>query len=163
MQSVAPSGVASKSVDSSSVSQKPCPALGFEGSGCGKTEEGSGKKGSDFWGRESKKLPICQRTSFFPCVLNRQLPVGRPRVQRFSDCSTSLSLANSSRSALSMPFAISSICHWSRATNSPNSISWERHPATPPRSAPTRASTRRALAWSRRRAQGQCSWFSYCA
>jgi hypothetical protein len=42
--------VTPKSVDSSSVSQKPCPGLVFEGSRCGKTEEGSGKKDSAFRG-----------------------------------------------------------------------------------------------------------------
>jgi hypothetical protein len=42
---VAPSGVTAKRVDSSSVSEKPCPELVFEGPQCGKTEEGSGKRG----------------------------------------------------------------------------------------------------------------------
>jgi hypothetical protein len=37
-----------KRVDSSSVSQKACPALVFERGLCGKTEEGSGKKGGGF-------------------------------------------------------------------------------------------------------------------
>jgi hypothetical protein len=50
-----------KIVDSSSVSQKACPERVFEGPECGKAEEGSGKKGSDFLSRESKKLTICQR------------------------------------------------------------------------------------------------------
>jgi hypothetical protein len=47
--------VVPKRVDSSSVSQKPCPALVFKGWGCGKTEEGSGKKGDGLWSVESKK------------------------------------------------------------------------------------------------------------
>jgi hypothetical protein len=47
---VAPTGVAPKRVDSSSVSEKPCPWLVVEGPRCGKTEEGSGKKDSAFRG-----------------------------------------------------------------------------------------------------------------
>jgi hypothetical protein len=43
---VAPPGVAGKRVDSSSVSEKPCPWLIFEGPQCGKTEEASGKEDS---------------------------------------------------------------------------------------------------------------------
>jgi hypothetical protein len=56
--------VGQKSVDSSSVSQKACPALVFERWLCGKAEEGFGKKGRDFWNRESKKLCSCQRKFF---------------------------------------------------------------------------------------------------
>jgi hypothetical protein len=47
--------VGQKRVDSSSVSQKACPALVFERWLCGKAEEGFGKKGRDFSGGESKK------------------------------------------------------------------------------------------------------------
>jgi hypothetical protein len=41
---VAPPHVAPKTVDSSSVSEKPCPWPVFEGPRCGKAEEASGKK-----------------------------------------------------------------------------------------------------------------------
>jgi hypothetical protein len=46
---IAPVAVAQKSVDSSSVSQKACPALVFERWLCGKAEEGFGKKGDEFF------------------------------------------------------------------------------------------------------------------
>jgi hypothetical protein len=41
--------VGQKRVDSSSVSQKACPALVFERWLCGKAEEGFGKKGDEFF------------------------------------------------------------------------------------------------------------------
>ena len=50
-----------KSVDSSSVRQNPRPWLVFAGQGCGKTEEGSGKKGSGFAAEKSRNGPPSSR------------------------------------------------------------------------------------------------------
>jgi hypothetical protein len=44
-----------------------------------------------------------------------------------------------------------------------SSFSRERHHFTPPRTAPTQASTLPAPAWSRRRARARCSWSACCA
>jgi hypothetical protein len=49
-----------KSIDSSSVSQKPCPLRGFKMARCGKTEEGSGKKDNDFHALKTKNREACQ-------------------------------------------------------------------------------------------------------
>jgi hypothetical protein len=49
-----------KMVDSSILSQKPCPWRLFMASECGKTEEGFGKKGGSFWVATSKKWVIGQ-------------------------------------------------------------------------------------------------------
>jgi hypothetical protein len=47
--------VAQKGVDSSSVSQKACPALVFKRWLCGKAEEGFGKKGSGIFKWKSRR------------------------------------------------------------------------------------------------------------
>jgi len=63
MRLVAATAVAPKNVASFGVSRKPCPEPVLEGTGCGKAEEGSGKKDSGFRVSKDKKRWICQPKS----------------------------------------------------------------------------------------------------